>query len=777
MDDDSGFRINTEYAAKYNTWRQKEELQKLKDRYGDVEIDEDTTSSESEDDDAEALTEEVEKGWLKAYAAVKTRDPKIYSKEVKFYNSDDEKSPEEETSRMTKEKPVYLKDYERKVILEKGGQLSDEESDSEEGNEEEYKGPSYYEEQDEIRQSIKAAINDSDEDSDSELLHHRKKTKEEKEQEEADYLQWLKGQKEEPGDTIDSDLSSLKKYWNKPDLDEGEKFLRDYILNKKYIDKDDEDRIPMYHEIVNEDENDFDEEEKELEKQEEFERKYNFRFEEPDAELIKSYPRTIEASVRRKDEKRTKKRKELKERKEQEKNRKKEEIKQLKNLKKQEILNKLEKLKEITGNPSVGFSKKDIEADFDPAEYDKMMQQVFDEDYYGGEEEETKPEFLFEEDLGVEESYDDWSGYQEEPEGEDSYTEPHCEDADFIMDADYDPSQDQKEKKKKKKSKFVEAVLKKKPVFEPSDKTFEEYFDEYYKLDYEDIIGDTPCRFKYRQVIPNSFGLSTEEVLTARDKELNRWVSLKKAYQYRTEEEEKYDVKVYTKKGENVQKKLSILTSLTEKNEDSKPAATLSSNKGFSKPNEKKQKKKKNSFKGQEVFLENKTELGERPKKCPKGEEDTVKLSPQNNSSKRSEKRAKKKCKQNVDKEMDKNTTVAKISANTEPKVKRKIDEKVDVKEVLHHKRQKIDPTGGGNSEAVGVTTSTESESKHKRKRKRKKQNSSSVPVPEHGKNEKKKKRGSNFKKNQMSEERLKAYGINPKKFKYMNIHKAKQPS
>lgn len=43
-------------------------------------------------------------------------------------------------------------------------------------------------------------------------------------------------------------------------------------------------------------------------------------------------------------------------------------------MKKQEIVGKINTLKEISGDPSIGFDKDDLEADFDPAQHDKMMQ-------------------------------------------------------------------------------------------------------------------------------------------------------------------------------------------------------------------------------------------------------------------------------------------------------------------------------------------------------------------------------------------------------------------
>jgi protein KRI1 len=119
---------------------------------------------------------------------------------------------------------------------------------------------------------------------------------------------------------------------------------------------------------------DLSEEEKIVENQEEFERKYNFRFEDPDPEFIKSYPRTVADSMRRKKIKRKEKREEYKKRKELEKLKKKEEIKRMKSLKRKEIEDKIEKLKKTTGINDLKLSVEDLDKDFDPDEYEKQIE-------------------------------------------------------------------------------------------------------------------------------------------------------------------------------------------------------------------------------------------------------------------------------------------------------------------------------------------------------------------------------------------------------------------
>ncbi|XP_037948729.1 protein KRI1 homolog [Teleopsis dalmanni] len=561
---------NKEYAKSYNNFRKKELLKKYKDRGLDVsESDFSSNDSDSsEEDDVEDTKFDEE--FFKTLASLKSKDPSIYDKNTRFFDHLD--SDSEETKKEKKSKPVTLKDYERTIILEKGGKFEDDSNSETEDVGDRAASPTIVEEERNIKAEFKKVLGneDSEDEEFGGIFKKRQKTKEEKDKEEEDYVNWLAGKKDDIEENAKEKLAPLKNYWSSNKLPQSERFLRDYILNKGYENANTND-IPTYDEIVGNDTL-LSEDEQDLEKQAEFEQKYNFRYEEPDAEFIQRYPRTIENSVRRTDDKRKQKRQEQKERKKQEKEQKMKEIDIIKDIKRKEIEEKIRKLKLVTGNDELGFKDEELDEDFDPDAHDKRMQEIFNEEYYQVDEGEEKPDCPSDiDDLKIE----DWDNYNPNCGNNDDY-EPNCEDDDFNMDCDYDPiaakEQLQQELientkgrkgRKRRKNKFKEIIEAEKPPFNPEDEqTYAEYIDEYYKLDCEDIIGDTPCRFKYVETAPNDFGLTIEEILLAKNKELNQWVSLKKAVQIRPDHIEKKDQRLYRLKAKNEELKRKIFKSL-----------------------------------------------------------------------------------------------------------------------------------------------------------------------------------------------------------------------
>ncbi|KAJ3525200.1 hypothetical protein NM688_g8440 [Phlebia brevispora] len=63
----------------------------------------------------------------------------------------------------------------------------------------------------------------------------------------------------------------------------------------------------------------------------------------------------------------------------------------------------------------------------------------------------------------------------------------------------------------------------------------EEYMDEVYGLEFNDIVAGMPTRFKYAKVQAQSFALTPAEILLATDAELNQYMGIKKYAPYRKE--------------------------------------------------------------------------------------------------------------------------------------------------------------------------------------------------------------------------------------------------
>ncbi|PAA78796.1 hypothetical protein BOX15_Mlig022427g2, partial [Macrostomum lignano] len=622
-------KINKKFAKKYDEYRRKEELQKFKDKYGDVKLSqaksateaadasESSESSESSSDsEPQGWTPGTETGFLRVYAALQSGDSRLYDPKVNWFQEDEEASDEaedagsDEAEKEEKHKPMYYNEFHRKFLLE-GAYKTGEDSATAAAPDAEVR--ENLREAERIRDSLakahanyskaKANGKDGSEEEDEEDFLVKRRPGDQQANGEGDgddpmlRLHRFVAEPSDSGDGLEpeckADLAQLKRHWTDDSkLTEAERYLRDFITKEFWRRRRQRQQQPAEAPSESNSEAALSEDEAFLTKQSEFESRWNGRTDERDPEFesgfqrtfasgdgqldgdsdddelfvakkacpataqeleldeqtaellrleerrgrkppqpagedeeaerlpddddeaaggeageagIRSYPRRIGDSLRQStaDADRSRRRAELRERRRADRLTRRREFDAAARMKAAELERRLERLRR---NAGIGDVAKDCEGedeagrdrladtlggdfldeDFDPVEHDRRMASLFGEDFYGeahGDEKAAKkPQFSEDEDEG---------------EGE---------------------------------------------TGESVEELRRRLQDEADRLGAEDLIragpgeADLPCRFNYRQVEPNDFGLSAVEILLADDRELNSWCSVRKASQYRERE-------------------------------------------------------------------------------------------------------------------------------------------------------------------------------------------------------------------------------------------------
>lgn len=549
--DDNAFRINEEYARRFEYNKKREELVHLKEKYGNkTELSTDTESSTSseEDEDGDLLTHDLDAKILKTIGKVRAKSAEIYDKDKMFFSEKDGKKMEKHYIELAKikksdqENPkITIKQFQREQLLN-GKENFDSDSDDDQNkrgmNREGLEKDNSFDiedEDEEIKRAFSLKENDRD-DKNLSLFKIKSKTPKEEEEEEYEYKKFLLENLSK-----DKDVCASMNHWiqnnnsndNKDSfasMNGDEKFLVDYILGRGWIEKKDnkssletsfndmEERQKKKNQKI------IDREDAErLETIELEEAAYNFRYEQPEAEKIATYAREIKESLRQMTNPSRKRQREAKKkRKEEEKIRQFEELKRLKNLKKEEIMSKLEKLEKVSGNDRISKKMESLleEDEFDPEKHDKEMNKMFGKDFYSKKE---RGKDLIKDRISEEEDEEN-----------------------FISSGELIANKETLSKAKKVLNDYFLASSN--STSNSNAPNLKKYLDEYYQLDYEEKIGDLKCRFKYTKLNPMSFGLELDDVLEADDTDLNSHVSIKKLAPYRSLDSQEKDMMKYGNK-------------------------------------------------------------------------------------------------------------------------------------------------------------------------------------------------------------------------------------
>ncbi|KAI5283071.1 KRRI-Interacting protein 1, partial [Ascosphaera aggregata] len=414
LDKDGEFKINEEYARKFEYNKKREELARLEEKHGKYmpsqkkkpngtgassaaedgnndELEDGFSSSSSEDEDEEAalVTEALDSEITATLNAIRNKDPRVYDASVTFYSeiNDEEdesfaaaqKEKEGEEKKKKEKESMTLRDYHRQNILravETGKIEQDDDGDGDDDDKEGITKPrikTYNEEQEELKREVvremHSAVNktdDDDDDVDGGFLIPKKRA-----------------ESDEPSrPTItEEDIANADK--------DPESFLSNFMAARAWLPTSSV-AASSFKPLESDDE-------EELARAERFEEAFNLRFEDPnrinetltthDRELVNKY------SVRREEvSSRKKKREAEKLRKEQEAREREAERARLRKLKLEQMEEKIEKIKKAAGLKSTDDVLEEdwvklIDDDFGVEQFEEMMKKRFGEDYYAEKEE------------------------------------------------------------------------------------------------------------------------------------------------------------------------------------------------------------------------------------------------------------------------------------------------------------------------------------------------------------------------------------------------------
>jgi protein KRI1 len=470
--------------------------------------DSDDSTSEEEDDDAELATEALDAEISATLNAIRSKDPRVYDKDVTFYTKYD---PEEaNAAKGPKEKSMNLRQYHTENLL-KGVNPAEEENTPR----------TYAQEQADLKNDLVKEMHGAAE-SDEEM-------------EDADEFLVRK-----PGQDTSLPKPEIKLDVENADKDP-ETFLSNFLSARAWIPAD----KPELHPFDSDDDDD-------VERADALEEAYNFRFEDPnkmnEALVTHSRDLTNKQSVRREEKSSRKKIRDAeRKQKEDEKKLRDTEKNRLRKLKTEELQKKVDQIKEVAGLRASKFTDDDwsrfLDGAWDDSNWEQEMQKRFGEEYYdegeGSDNEDGKKHKpkkpTWDDDIDINDLIPDY---------EDGEAQPTVE----VSDAEEEDDDEATGSKKKSKA---EAKREQKREARKDRLRIEEAVDRNLDLDITLLPGATKknaTKFRYRETSPQSFGLTARDILMADDTQLNKFAGLKKLASFREDEQKRRDQKKLGKK-------------------------------------------------------------------------------------------------------------------------------------------------------------------------------------------------------------------------------------